>query len=90
MEAYLSHIEKEFATFSISHPQGFSSLDQKFYYMALKFKRRKILYEKELSIWLKIRAIWLQHKYENTKYFHNFYQNGISNNTIWHLDNRVV
>ena len=54
--------------------------------MELECKRKKILDEKDLSIKLKSRAICPQDGGANTKYFHNFYRNMLTNNTIWQLD----
>ena len=55
--------------------------------MDLEYKKKKILAKKNQSIKLKSRAIWLLHGDGNMKYFHNFYPNRLSINTIWQLDN---
>ena len=55
--------------------------------MDMERKKKKILAEKELSIRLKSRAMWLLHGDGNTKFFHNFYKNRTTVNTIWELTN---
>lgn len=64
---------------------GFISAADKCQLIALENQKAKILKEREESIRLRSRALWIQAGDENSKFFHSYTKGRKASNTIWKL-----
>lgn len=64
---------------------GFSSTEQKTHLIELENQKVRILKEREESVRLRSRAIWLKIGDDNTRFFQNYAKGRKVSNTIWNL-----
>eukprot|EP00253_Pinus_taeda_P025948 PITA_25948 len=75
-DSLLSHIESELSTLLDERTLGFVSGEDKTHLIELENQKAKILKEREESLRLKSRAIWLKAGDNNTRFFQNYAKGG--------------
>eukprot|EP00253_Pinus_taeda_P018415 PITA_18415 len=91
--AQLISVEEELSSMLDDRNLGFRSIGDKTRLIALENQRASLLKQREESLRLRSRAIWLKARDENSKFFHNFAKGRKVSNTIWslpHLEGGMV
>eukprot|EP00253_Pinus_taeda_P029489 PITA_29489 len=83
--AHLTHIESELSALTDEQGLGFISAEDKGRLIELENQKAYILKEREESLRLRSRAIWLQIGDEKSKFFHSYAKGRKVSNTIWQL-----
>eukprot|EP00253_Pinus_taeda_P031782 PITA_31782 len=83
--AQLIQIEADLTSLTDDRGFGFISAVDKCRLIELENQKSKILKEREESIRLRSRALWIQAGDDNTEFFHNFAKCRKVSNTIWKL-----
>eukprot|EP00253_Pinus_taeda_P004922 PITA_04922 len=83
--AQLTTVEEELSSLLDERNLGFSSAVDKTRLIELENQRSTLLRQKEESLRLRSRAIWLKAGDENSRFFHNYAKGRKVANTIWNL-----
>ena len=78
-------IESELSTLLDERGLGFSTAEDKSHLVDLENQKSKILKDREESIRLRSRAIWLKAGDDNTRFFYNYAKGKKVKNTIWNI-----
>jgi len=81
----LARIESELSSLLDERSLGFISAEEKSHLIELENQKAQILKEREESLRLRSRAIWLKARDDNTRFFQNYAKGRKESNTIWNL-----